>query len=259
MKTTHHSHNTFFSRLWSLGRFSAHKRRNRNGVCMQHGCDYAGNRTYPEDSATTRLGQVFDEYYTHDARGRFTSVNDNAASYQYNSQNHNVKKTLGVTVTRHFFNENGRELESYEDLSSIPEMVDLCGNRSRNLLVCRNRDTNNGGTLDERLYSLAGPNRNVFNLTDSDGVVQDRYNYNAFVPPTHSQAASQQQEPQVPMPGRASSSVRATIAKLALCSTETGIIIQTSGGLYGIFKLDIYVFGDGNSNPFRYIQEILMT
>jgi RHS repeat-associated protein len=47
-------------------------------------------------------------------------------------------------------------------------------------LVLRDRDTDNNGSLDERLYALQDANWNVVALSSTGGGVQERYTYTPY-------------------------------------------------------------------------------
>jgi len=101
------------------------------------------------------------------------------AQYEYNGLNHRVlKKTYtngNLTETREFFfNKNWQCLEEYLVSSDPPTLQYTWGQRYIDDLICRDRDTSQNGTLNERLYSLADPNWNVVAVMDEEGTVQER-------------------------------------------------------------------------------------
>jgi RHS repeat-associated protein len=110
----------------------------------------------------------------YDAWNRLIEVrdlNDNLiASYEYNGLNQRIKKTVGTTVTKSFFNENWQEVESGTN-NQVTNYV--WGLRYIDDLVLREKG-------EERLYSLADPNWNVVAICDVDGDIQERYTYDAF-------------------------------------------------------------------------------
>ncbi|MDR2438772.1 MAG: RHS repeat-associated core domain-containing protein, partial [Planctomycetaceae bacterium] len=89
---------------------------------------------------------------------------------EYNGLNQRIKKTVGTTVTKSFFNENWQEIESVTD-NQVTSYV--WGLRYIDDLVLREKG-------EERLYSLADPNWNVVAICNNNGVIQERYTYNAF-------------------------------------------------------------------------------
>jgi RHS repeat-associated protein len=92
------------------------------------------------------------------------------AIYEYNGLNQRIKKTVGSTVTKSFFNENWQEIESQTG-SEITSYV--WGLRYIDDLILREKGT-------ERLYSLADPNWNVVGVCDANGDVVERMKYDAF-------------------------------------------------------------------------------
>jgi RHS repeat-associated protein len=110
----------------------------------------------------------------YDAWNRLVEVrdsNDNLiAQYEYNGLNQRIKKTVGSTTTKSFFNENWQEIESITN-NQVTSYV--WGLRYIDDLILREKG-------EERLYSLADPNWNVVAICDANGDIQERYNYNAF-------------------------------------------------------------------------------
>ncbi|MDR2440277.1 MAG: RHS repeat-associated core domain-containing protein, partial [Planctomycetaceae bacterium] len=92
------------------------------------------------------------------------------ASYEYNGLNQRIKKTVGSTVTKSFFNENWQEIESITN-NQVTSYV--WGLRYIDDLVLREKEM-------ERLYSLADPNWNVIAICDVSGDIQERYTYDVF-------------------------------------------------------------------------------
>jgi RHS repeat-associated protein len=110
----------------------------------------------------------------YDAWNRLVEVrdsNDNLiAQYEYNGLNQRIKKTVGSTVTKSFFNENWQEVESVTN-NQVTSYV--WGLRYIDDLVLRDKG-------EERLYSLADPNWNVIAICNASGNIQERYAYDAF-------------------------------------------------------------------------------
>jgi hypothetical protein len=110
----------------------------------------------------------------YDAWNRLVEVRDTSdnliANYEYNGLNQRIKKTVGTTVTKSFFNENWQEIESIMNNQVTSYVLGL---RYIDDLVLRE----NG---EERLYSLADPNWNVVAICNATGIVQERYTYDAF-------------------------------------------------------------------------------
>jgi RHS repeat-associated protein len=110
----------------------------------------------------------------YDAWNRLVEVRDTSdnliATYEYNSLNQRIKKTVESTVTKLFFNENWQEVESQTN-SQVTSYV--WGLRYIDDLILREKG-------EERLYSLADPNWNVLAICDTTGDIQERYTYDAF-------------------------------------------------------------------------------
>jgi RHS repeat-associated protein len=110
----------------------------------------------------------------YDAWNRLVEVRDSnnnlIAQYEYNGLNQRIKKTVGSTVTKSFFNENWQEVESQTG-TEITSYV--WGLRYIDDLVLREKGT-------ERLYSLTDPNWNVVALANASGTVVERLKYDAF-------------------------------------------------------------------------------
>jgi RHS repeat-associated protein len=110
----------------------------------------------------------------YDAWNRLVEVRDSSdnliATYEYNGLNQRIKKTVGSTITKSFFNEKWQELESVTN-NQVTSYV--WGLRYIDDLVLREKG-------EERLYSLADPNWNVVAICDSIGSVVERMKYDAF-------------------------------------------------------------------------------
>jgi RHS repeat-associated protein len=110
----------------------------------------------------------------YDAWNRLVEVRDTSdnliASYEYNGLNQRIKKTVGTTVTKSFFNENWQEIESVTNNQATSYVWGL---RYIDDLVLREKG-------NERLYSLADPNWNIIAICDSVADIQERYTYDAF-------------------------------------------------------------------------------
>ena len=115
----------------------------------------------------------------YDAWNRLVEVRDDSdifvARYDYNGRNHRIKKTVGSVVTKSFFNEQWRELESRTEPQSLDceATTYVWGIRYIDDLMLRERGK-------ERLYSLADPNWNVIAVADAKGHVVERMRYDAF-------------------------------------------------------------------------------
>ena len=93
--------------------------------------------------------------------------------------------TAGVlSETRHLFYTTGwQAIEERIGTSTTAERHFVWGLRYIDDLILRDRDTTGGGTLNERLYAMQDPNWNAVAVTNSAGVVQERYAYSPYGDP----------------------------------------------------------------------------
>jgi RHS repeat-associated protein len=110
----------------------------------------------------------------YDAWNRLVEVRDSSdnliANYEYNGLNQRIKKTVGSTVTKSFFNENWQEIESQTGAETTNY---IWGLRYIDDLLLLEKGM-------EKLYSLADSNWNVVATIDSTGSVVERMKYDAF-------------------------------------------------------------------------------
>jgi len=139
--------------------------------------DLAGNMT--------KVPQVNDLEATNelkwDAWNRLVEVADGetvVAGYRYDGKTRRVSKE--TDATRHYFySARWQIVEERVDSETAADRQFVWGQRYLDDLVLRDRDVDHDGILDERLYVLS----DYFNPTaiaDEDGVVVERYGYNAF-------------------------------------------------------------------------------
>ena len=158
---------------------------------VQPAYDAAGNMTtVPQPGDPTKA-------YTcqYDAWNRLVHVVDastgnTVAQYAYDGAKRRTVKhtyTAGVlTETRHFFYTDPSRWQVVEErigTSMNAERQFAWGLRYVDDLVLRDRDTTGGGMLNERLYPMQDPNWNVVAVTNSEGVVQERYAYSPYGAP----------------------------------------------------------------------------
>ena len=125
---------------------------------------------------------------TYDAWNRLVKLEDNTntiTEYQYDGLRrrvlHKGYNTGVLNHTKHlYYNNNWQLLEERRDSNTSPTKQQIWGNRYIDDLVLRDHDTNEGGTLNERLYALQDANWNVTSYINSSGTVQERYIYNAY-------------------------------------------------------------------------------
>ena len=139
--------------------------------------DLAGNMT--------TVPQVADWSSTNelkwDAWNRLVEVVDGettVALYRYDGKTRRVSKE--TDASRHYFySDRWQILEERLNSETTADRQFIWGQRYLDDLVLRDRDVDHDGSMDERLYVLS----DYFNPTaiaDEDGVVLERYGYNAF-------------------------------------------------------------------------------
>ena len=118
---------------------------------------------------------------TWDAWNRLVEVvngETTVAQYRYDGKTRRVLKT--TDLTRHYFySDRWQIVEERVDDETTADRQFIWGQRYLDDLVLRDRDVDDDGSLDERLYVLS----DYFNPTaiaDEHGVVLERYGYNAF-------------------------------------------------------------------------------
>jgi RHS repeat-associated protein len=86
-----------------------------------------------------------------------------------------------LSETRHlYYSESWQSLEERLDSETDADRQHVWGLRYIDDLVCRHRDADADGYLDERLYALQDANWNVTAVVDAAGSVQERYSYTAY-------------------------------------------------------------------------------
>jgi len=131
---------------------------------------------------------------TWDAWNRLIQVKDGetvVATYQYDGLNHRIVKTVGETIRHAYYNAGWQLLETREttDPEAKPETLDpktqyVWSVRYIDALILRDRDTDDDGDLDERLYFTNDANMNVTALLDTGGTVLERYAYTPYGKPS---------------------------------------------------------------------------
>jgi len=149
--------------------------------------DAAGNMTaMPQPASPT------DDFTAiYDAWNRIVKAadgGDTVGEYQYDGLRRRILQkayTSGaLSETRHvYFTSRWQAIEEHVGTSSAAERQFLWGQRYIDDIVLRSRDTNNNGTLDERLYGAQDANWNVSTLFDAGGTAQERYAYAAYGTP----------------------------------------------------------------------------
>ncbi len=101
------------------------------------------------------------------------------ATYAYDGMTRRTTKTVSGTTTHFYYNKKWKQVEERIDSGTNANRQYIWGNRYRDDLILRDRDTNSSGSLDERLYAT----HDYFNSTailNTSGAVQERYGYSAF-------------------------------------------------------------------------------
>ncbi len=147
---------------------------------VQPAYDSAGNMTTMPgpDTPTHELDAVYDAW------NRMVKV-DGVAQYAYDGLNRRGKKITydngDVRETRYYFHSAAWQvLEERVDNRISPDRQFIWGLRYIDDLVLRDRDTTTTGTLDERFYCMQDPNFNAAAICGADGVVKERYEYDAY-------------------------------------------------------------------------------
>ena len=116
-----------------------------------------------------------------DAWNRLVEVGEGetiVAQYRYDGKTRRITKETDAT-RRYYYSDRWQILEERVDSETTAERQFVWGQRYLDDLVLRDRDVDDDGSLDERLYVLS----DYFNPTaiaDEDGVVLERYGYDAF-------------------------------------------------------------------------------
>jgi len=141
-------------------------------------------------------------YYTltYDAWNRLVKVQDDqgtpvtVAEYRYDGLNRRIRKYTepvdsNWTVQEFYYNASWQAIEVRKDIksrASEPEVATtlnkqyIWSNRYIDAPVLRDRDTDDDGDLDERLYYTTDANMNVTALVNTSGTVQERYTYDPY-------------------------------------------------------------------------------
>jgi RHS repeat-associated protein len=148
------------------------------------GYDAAGNMTILPQPGNP--GMEYGGIY--DAWNRLVSLSSGGsqvAEYQYDGfRRRIVKQTYSGGVQseiRHFYYSPGWQiLEERVGTSNVPDRQFVWGIRYVDDLVLRDRDSNDTGVLNERLYAVQDSTWNVITLLNSVGLVEERYEYDGY-------------------------------------------------------------------------------
>jgi len=140
--------------------------------------DTAGNTTTMPQVADPTLGFTA----TYDAWNRMTGISASGttvAKYQYDGRNRRIVKLTyaggSLSETRHFYFTNAwQAVEERVGTSTSMDKQRVWGIRYVDELVCRDDAT------PQRLYACQDANFNVTSITDTSGVVQERYLFDPY-------------------------------------------------------------------------------
>jgi RHS repeat-associated protein len=140
--------------------------------------DACGNTTiYPKPSS---LANSLTAKY--DAWNRTIHVKDGAnyvAKYKYDGRGARIIKESytggSLSETRHFYFTNAwQDIEERIDSDTEPQVQYVWGIRYVDEMICRDRDTDDDGDLDERLYACQDANFNLTAICNTGGSVAER-------------------------------------------------------------------------------------
>jgi RHS repeat-associated protein len=133
---------------------------------------------------------------TYDAWNRLVKITDGAdtvSEYAYDGAKRRIVQKSYIDgildETRHLYYTQPSQWQVIEErLGTSPDSAEaerqfVWGLRYIDDLVLRDRDTDDNGSLDERLYACQDANWNVTGVVDDDEAVQERYAYSAYGTP----------------------------------------------------------------------------
>jgi len=151
-----------------------HNLQNQLIVVGSDGLTYDGNGNLTEDEN--------DQQYVYDAWNRQVEVLDDEdatiARYERDALGRVIERTAEAVTTAVFYSVGWQELEQQvEDETTqqkvwSPVYIDA--------LILRDRDTNDNGDVDERLYAMQDGNWNVTGVVTDAGSVAERMAYEAY-------------------------------------------------------------------------------
>jgi len=130
---------------------------------------------------TTKIKLVYDAW------NRLVQVKDASntliATYEYDGRHFRIRKVAegspNVTFD-YYYNEGWQLLEVRKDGDADPLKQFVWDLRYIDALVCRFRDHDTNGTLDDTYYYTNDANFNVTALVESDGLLDERYEYDPY-------------------------------------------------------------------------------
>ncbi|MBI1370440.1 MAG: hypothetical protein GC162_17530 [Planctomycetes bacterium] len=150
------------------------------------GYDAAGNTNdFPQPNDPTARYQAVYDAWNRLVRLTDPATGDTIAEYQYDGLNRRTIKTPYVSNVaqdpeHQYYTANWQLIETRRGESTTPESQYVWGVRYIDDLILRDRDTDESGSFDERLYALQDANYNVSAVIDTSGDVQERYEYDAY-------------------------------------------------------------------------------
>ena len=134
--------------------------------------DVNGNLTTDETGRT----------FKYDAWNRLVEVRNSSstllATYRYDALSRRVRETRGSTTTDLYYTAQWQVME--ERVGSAVVVSYVWSPVYVDAMICRDRDTDANGTLDERLYAVQDANWNVTALLDTAGTVVERFAYDPY-------------------------------------------------------------------------------
>jgi len=121
-------------------------------------------------------------HFVWDAWNRLVEVQNSSSTtlvtYSYDSLNRRVTSDDGTTVTNLYYSVGWQVLQ--EQVAGNVTQQYVYSATYPDAMILRDRDTDNDGIVDERLWVIQDNNFNVMALVDDTGVVVERYKYTAF-------------------------------------------------------------------------------
>lgn len=206
---------------------------------------------------------------TYDAWNRLVKLEDAATSDVVQENEYDARRFRTVRKdydagtldeTRHFYyTESWQSIEERIDLSNQPDSQYLWGLRYIDDLVCRDRDADGVGILEERLYVLQQSNWNVSAITDENGSILERFIYDPYgrpltvLPSFGSRTSSAFDWQFLSTCRRLDSGTSLTYLRTRFCHTHLGQFLHRDPlGYADGFNLSQYV----RSNPLAFIDPL---
>jgi RHS repeat-associated protein len=121
------------------------------------------------------------QQYEYDVWNRLVAVKSGVTvlkSYGYDGLNHRVTETASGVTTDLIYSTEWQVLE--EQVEAVTTQRYVWGPIYVDAMVLRDRDADDNGTLDERLWAVQDANWNVTAIVDGSGAVLERYAHDPF-------------------------------------------------------------------------------